>query len=159
MTTLQDLFEKYTNVNATTQDMPHLATIDDWLLSELSAAGIFQEIKPKMVLPPIAPRPAKSLIVQKKRSLDRDELAIKRQKNTDAARRSRLKKMAKMESLEKQVADLESENHGLSTRVAVLESEKASLETKDHSLQERIRVLEQQLAETHQALTHTTNKT
>ncbi|KAI8149887.1 hypothetical protein BJV82DRAFT_503503 [Fennellomyces sp. T-0311] len=82
-----------------------------------------------------------------------DDIALKRQRNTDAARRSRLKKLLKMEALEKRVTELEGENTRLTTRVAVLESEKSGLESKDKDLQERIRVLEEQLAEAHKALT------
>lgn len=84
---------------------------------------------------------------------EQDEIALKRQRNTDAARRSRLKKLLKMEALEKRVSELEGENTRLTTRVAVLESEKSGLESKDKDLQERIRVLEEQLAEAHKALT------
>ncbi|KAH8553907.1 hypothetical protein BGW37DRAFT_482696 [Umbelopsis sp. PMI_123] len=86
-----------------------------------------------------------------------DDIALKRQKNTDAARRSRLKKLVKMETLEKQVSELEAENSKLNTRVAVLESEKNGLEAKERSLEERVRNLEAQLAEAHKALT-TINK-
>lgn len=84
---------------------------------------------------------------------EQDEIALKRQRNTDAARRSRLKKLLKMEALEKRVNELEGDNTRLTTRVAVLESEKSGLESKDKELQERIRVLEEQLAEAHRALT------
>ncbi|KAI7877725.1 hypothetical protein K492DRAFT_171416 [Lichtheimia hyalospora FSU 10163] len=84
---------------------------------------------------------------------DREDIVLKRQRNTDAARRSRLKKLLKMEALEKRVNELEGENTRLTTRVAVLESEKSGLENKDKDLQERIRVLEEQLAEAHKALT------
>lgn len=82
-----------------------------------------------------------------------DEIALKRQKNTDAARRSRLKKLVKMETLEQQVSELEADNSKLNTRVAVLESEKNGLEAKERSLEERVRNLEAQLAEAHKALT------
>lgn len=82
-----------------------------------------------------------------------DEIAMKRQKNTDAARRSRLKKLVKMEALETRVVELESDNTKLSTRIAVLESEKSGLESKDKGLEDRIRTLEAQLAEAHKALT------
>jgi Basic region leucine zipper len=82
-----------------------------------------------------------------------DEIALKRQKNTDAARRSRLKKLVKMETLETQVSELEADNSKLNTRVAVLESEKNGLEAKERSLEERVRNLEAQLAEAHKALT------
>lgn len=82
-----------------------------------------------------------------------EEVIRKRQRNTDAARRSRMKKMLKMEALENRVNELENDNARLTTRVAVLESEKSGLETKDNDLQERIKALEEQLAEAHKALT------
>ncbi|CAG8561378.1 5635_t:CDS:1 [Cetraspora pellucida] len=81
-----------------------------------------------------------------------EELAIKRAKNTDAARRSRLRKVMKMESLEKQVNELKTENSDLQTRIAVLESEKKGLEEKNIDKDNRIRLLEQQLAEAHERL-------
>ncbi|KAI8331937.1 hypothetical protein BC941DRAFT_437984 [Chlamydoabsidia padenii] len=84
---------------------------------------------------------------------ENDEIALKRQKNTDAARRSRLKKLVKMEALEARVVELETDNTKLSTRIAVLESEKSGLESKDKGLEDRIRTLEAQLAEAHKALT------
>ncbi|KAI7897768.1 uncharacterized protein BX663DRAFT_527139 [Cokeromyces recurvatus] len=89
----------------------------------------------------------------KRKINETDEAALKRQKNTDAARRSRLKKLIKMENLEKQVSELEGDNARLTTRVAVLESEKGALIEKDKTLEERIRTLEAQLAEAHRALT------
>lgn len=114
-------------------------------------------IMPKTAVP-IAPRPGGTaftpMIAKRKiETPDSDEIAQKRQKNTDAARRSRLKKIVKMETLEKRVNELETVNSTLTTRVAVLESEKGSLIIKDKGLEERIRVLEAQLAEAHKALT------
>ncbi|CAG8702940.1 914_t:CDS:1, partial [Gigaspora margarita] len=79
-----------------------------------------------------------------------EELAIKRAKNTDAARRSRLRKVLKMESLEKQVNELKIENKKFQTRVAVLESEKKGLKDKNIEKDNRIRLLEKQLAESHE---------
>ncbi|CAO3645913.1 unnamed protein product [Mucor hiemalis] len=121
-------------------------------------------IMPKTAVIPIAPRPtggsftAPVLASGNKRKMmegggESDEVAQKRQKNTDAARRSRLKKIIKMETLEKQVTELEGDNSRLTTRVAVLESEKSALVAKDKGLEDRIRVLEAQLAEAHRALT------
>lgn len=81
-----------------------------------------------------------------------DEAAVKRQKNTDAARRSRLRKVQKMECLETRVSELEKINGGLLMRVAVLDSEKNNLKAKESSYENRIRVLEEQLAEAHKAL-------
>ncbi|KAI9256873.1 hypothetical protein BY458DRAFT_519105 [Sporodiniella umbellata] len=104
---------------------------------------------------PIAPRPGQfnAPVTQKRKVDDGDDATVKRQKNTDAARRSRLKKILKMETLEGHVKELESDNAKLNTRVAVLESEKGALASKEKSLEERIRVLETQLAEAHKALT------
>lgn len=81
-----------------------------------------------------------------------DDAAVKRQKNTDAARRSRLRKVQKMETLETRVGDLEKMNAGLLMRVAVLDSEKTNLKAKESSYEARIKVLEEQLAEAHKAL-------
>lgn len=84
---------------------------------------------------------------------DQDEASVKRQKNTDAARRSRLKKVMRMECLESRVADLERLNSQLLLRSAVLDSEKGGLEAKSVAYEQRIHSLEQQLAEAHKALT------
>uniref|UniRef100_A0A1D1Y6D5 General control protein GCN4 n=1 Tax=Anthurium amnicola TaxID=1678845 RepID=A0A1D1Y6D5_9ARAE len=81
-----------------------------------------------------------------------DELALKRAKNTDAARRSRLRKAKKMEGLEKEVNELKTENIDLQTRIAVLESEKKGLESKNAEKESRVKMLEQQLAEAHERL-------
>ncbi|ORZ00914.1 hypothetical protein BCR43DRAFT_486037 [Syncephalastrum racemosum] len=126
----------------------------------LAAPGVMPRplvpIMPKTSQSPLprtlSPIPSRS---QKRRasSQEQDEIALKRQRNTDAARRSRLKKLQKMETLENRVSELEGENSRLNTRVAVLESEKSGLESKDKDLQDRIRKLEEQLAEAHKALT------
>ena len=81
-----------------------------------------------------------------------DEAALKRQKNTDAARRSRLKKVLKMEALENRVSELEKVNSNLVLRVAVLDSEKTGLRSKESSYEQRIKMLEAQLAQAHTAL-------
>ncbi|KAI8382371.1 hypothetical protein BD560DRAFT_452942 [Blakeslea trispora] len=102
--------------------------------------------------PAFSASPARS----RKRSSDdidpADDAAVKRQKNTDAARRSRLRKVQKMESLELRVSELEKINAGLLMRVAVLDSEKTNLKAKESSYESRIKVLEEQLAEAHKAL-------
>ncbi|KAI8971096.1 hypothetical protein BDB01DRAFT_839707 [Pilobolus umbonatus] len=81
-----------------------------------------------------------------------DEIALKRQKNTDAARRSRLRKVQKMETLEVRVSELEKMNGNLLMRIAVLDSEKLNLKVKESSYENRIKLLEQQLTEAHKAL-------
>ncbi|CEP18093.1 hypothetical protein [Parasitella parasitica] len=99
-----------------------------------------------------APSPSRT----RKRAADNvdpaDDAAVKRQKNTDAARRSRLRKVQKMETLETRVSELEKINAGLLMRVAVLDSEKTNLKAKESSYEDRIKVLEAQLAEAHKAL-------
>jgi hypothetical protein len=81
-----------------------------------------------------------------------DLVALKRQRNTDAARRSRQRKAQKMDSLEKRVMDLEAENERLRLRAAVAESERANIEAKEKRSRVRILELERQLADTHKSL-------
>ncbi|KAF9963606.1 hypothetical protein BGZ65_001821 [Modicella reniformis] len=76
-----------------------------------------------------------------------EELLAKRAKNTDAARRSRLKKLVKLEGLEVKVAELEATNHRLSTRVAVLETEKNGFLIKEAEQNARIAQLEAKVME------------
>ncbi|CEG84340.1 hypothetical protein RMATCC62417_18157 [Rhizopus microsporus] len=71
-----------------------------------------------------------------------DEDILKRRKNTDAARRSRLKKLLKVDQLETRVATLQAENAKLILNNAVLESEKKSLYAKEAEYKKRIKYLE-----------------
>ncbi|CAO3669879.1 unnamed protein product [Umbelopsis ramanniana] len=103
--------------------------------------------------PAALPKPTKKRAASVVTDGDNDDAAVKRQKNTDAARRSRLKKVMRMESLETRVAELERMNSQLLLRSAVLDSEKAGLEAKAHAAEQRIHSLEQQLIEAHKALT------
>ncbi|KAF9179049.1 hypothetical protein BGZ51_007278 [Haplosporangium sp. Z 767] len=93
----------------------------------------------------------------KKRALspeeETDEVLAKRAKNTDAARRSRLKKVMRLETLETKVAELEAANAGLTMKVAVLETEKNAHLAKEAEQSARIAQLEAKLAEAHAALT------
>ncbi|KAG0289622.1 hypothetical protein BGZ96_006863 [Linnemannia gamsii] len=77
-----------------------------------------------------------------------EELLARRAKNTDAARRSRLKKVVKLECLETKVSGLESNNQTLSTKVAVLETERNSHLVKEAEQMARIAQLEAKLIET-----------
>ncbi|KAI8061256.1 hypothetical protein BDF21DRAFT_497204 [Thamnidium elegans] len=72
-----------------------------------------------------------------------DEDTLKRRKNTDAARRSRMKKFMKVDQLENRVASLQAENAKLTLNNAVLESEKRSLYAKENEYKKRIRYLEE----------------
>ncbi|KAI7815782.1 hypothetical protein BC939DRAFT_471698 [Gamsiella multidivaricata] len=81
-----------------------------------------------------------------------DEVLAKRVKNTDAARRSRLKKLIRLKELETKVAELETTNHGLNTRIAVLETEKNGFLIKEAEQNARIAQLETKIIEAHFAL-------
>ncbi|KAF9961150.1 hypothetical protein BGZ72_004655 [Mortierella alpina] len=82
-----------------------------------------------------------------------EEVLAKRAKNTDAARRSRLKKTVKLESLEVKVSDLESTNTRLNMRIAVLETERTGFLVKEAEQNARIAQLEAKVIEAHLALT------
>jgi len=76
-----------------------------------------------------------------------DELAIKRARNTVAARKSRQAKKDKMISLEQQVAKLTLKNTELETDIKVLQAEKKSLKRKDKDNKNAIKMLECKLTE------------
>lgn len=82
-----------------------------------------------------------------------EEVILKRAKNTDAARRSRMKKLLRLESLENKVSDLESTNNRLTMKVAILETEKNGHLVREAEQATRIAQLEAKLAEAHAALT------
>ncbi|KAI9282698.1 hypothetical protein BY458DRAFT_428605 [Sporodiniella umbellata] len=98
---------------------------------------------------------------ERSQSLDKslspeETVVLKRQRNTDAARRSRQRKAVRMDSLEKRVMDLETANEKLRLRTAIAESEKANIEAKEKSSKVRILELERQLAYAHRILLQTT---
>lgn len=82
-----------------------------------------------------------------------EELLARRAKNTDAARRSRMKKVVRLEGLETKVSGLESTNQTLSTKVAVLEAERNSHLVKEAEQMARIAQLEAKLIEAQLAFT------
>ncbi|CAO3617814.1 unnamed protein product [Cunninghamella echinulata] len=77
------------------------------------------------------------------------ELALKRQRNTDAARRSRLRKVQKMETLSSRVSELESIHQQLLIRLATLETDKSILLKNEATYQSRIEQLESELTDAH----------
>ncbi|KAG0231507.1 hypothetical protein BGW42_000213 [Actinomortierella wolfii] len=81
-----------------------------------------------------------------------DEAALKRAKNTDAARRSRRKKLLKMEGLEQRVAELEVENSMFESKLNEVELERSLLADKDLKQQARIQELEKMLADVRASL-------
>ncbi|KAF9122479.1 hypothetical protein BGW39_009713 [Mortierella sp. 14UC] len=115
-------------------------------------ASVAPEVGTVSVAAPAAPKPK-----SKKRRLTPEEeaaeIVAKRAKNTDAARRSRMKKLIKLEGLEAKVFDLESANSDLNMRIAILETEKSGFLAKEAEQAARIAQLEAQLAEAHASLT------
>ncbi|KAJ2454411.1 hypothetical protein EV183_001537 [Coemansia sp. RSA 2336] len=84
----------------------------------------------------VASAPMKKTAAKKSKAADEeddadgetlDAAALKRKKNTDAARRSRMRKILRIETLEGRVSELESENAQLAQRIAQLEAEKAAM--------------------------------
>jgi hypothetical protein len=87
-----------------------------------------------------------------------DPAAKKRHQNTMAARRSRQRKVQKMEELEGQVNDLKKENIQLETKIAILETEKTNSRSKEIELQLRLKSLEDQLNQALSALSKSQQK-
>ncbi|KAJ3205528.1 hypothetical protein HDU82_005142 [Entophlyctis luteolus] len=82
----------------------------------------------------------------------RNHAAMKRQRNTEAARKSRARKAAKICGLEQRVQMLEDEKSVLTVRVAVLQNEAITLAKREAELKWRTETLEKQLIESHRAL-------
>ncbi|KAI8835779.1 hypothetical protein BJ741DRAFT_606892 [Chytriomyces cf. hyalinus JEL632] len=136
---------------------------------DLSLPNVFSPLSPALTLtsPSLSAHDsAYASIETKKRSFSSETEALKRLKtcppesedqmkrlkNTEAARKSRARKAAKVDSLEHRVDTLESEKAGLAMRVAVLESDAASFTCREADLKRRVAMLEAQLAESHRAL-------
>ncbi|KAF9111785.1 hypothetical protein BGX27_004441 [Mortierella sp. AM989] len=130
---------------------------------ELERSVISQSQKPPRVISITQDEPQRSISSSPKiknttkrsytpEAEESEEMLAKRAKNTDAARRSRLKKMAKLEGLESKMTDLEVTNHRLNTRVAVLETEKNGFLIKEAEQNARIAQLEAKIMEAHLTL-------
>lgn len=74
-----------------------------------------------------------------------DEATLRRVKNTEAARRSRARKTAKLETLEDEVKRLEADKNGLLLRLAVLENETKGSAFREAMLIKRVADLERLL--------------
>lgn len=95
---------------------------------------------------------AKAYTGKRKAASDTDAVLRKRMKNTEAARRSRQRKIEKIDTLEHQVSDLERDKSELSLRVMLLENERKSFRQREQDLAARVADLEKQLAESHRAM-------
>ncbi|KAF9420889.1 hypothetical protein BGZ94_008998 [Podila epigama] len=91
-------------------------------------------------------------VLEGKDITEMDEVALKRAKNTDAARRSRRKKLILMEGLEQRVAELEVENSMFEAKLNEVELERSLLADKDQMQQARIMELEAMLASLRQKM-------
>ncbi|KAI8616925.1 hypothetical protein BC830DRAFT_1080263 [Chytriomyces sp. MP71] len=148
-----------------TQLMPHLAAfepkpeIDSFAipslpcfnpisppLSSTNSSPRFGRVSTPSSQPPSKKRPHPSS------SDDSDDAAAKRSKNTEAARKSRARKAAKVDDLEHKLDMLEDTNSKLCTRIAVLESDAGSFAEREAALKRRIAMLEAQLSDSHRAL-------
>lgn len=91
-------------------------------------------------------------VLEGKDVAEMDEIALKRAKNTDAARRSRRKKLILMEGLEQRVAELEVENSMFESKLNEVELERSLLADKDQMQQARIMELEAMLSSLRQKM-------
>ncbi|KAG0073581.1 hypothetical protein BGZ92_003789 [Podila epicladia] len=91
-------------------------------------------------------------VLEGKDVTEMDEVALKRAKNTDAARRSRRKKLILMEGLEQRVAELEVENSMFESKLNEVELERSLLADKDQMQQARIMELEAMLSSLRQKM-------
>ncbi|KAJ3123934.1 hypothetical protein HK100_011429 [Physocladia obscura] len=83
---------------------------------------------------------------------DGHDATLKRLRNTEAARKSRARKAAKVDSLELKVDALEKEKSTLTVRIAVLENDAMGFAQREDDLKRRVALLERQLMESHRAL-------
>ncbi|KAI9493770.1 hypothetical protein BDB00DRAFT_872013 [Zychaea mexicana] len=154
-------------------------SLDEWLENDLRASGILNEPAPiekkrnnssTTTSSVVATQCCNtggciaddamhsSTLLQEETSKQRMEhgtqhpVTLKRQRNTDAARRSRLRKCQRMDSLETRMRNLELANEHLRLRAAVLESERKATLHRHKRSEERIMELDKQLAEAHEAL-------
>ncbi|KAI9473434.1 MAG: hypothetical protein EXX96DRAFT_577922 [Benjaminiella poitrasii] len=80
------------------------------------------------------------------------DIVFTRQRNTDAARRSRLRKVIKMETLEERFKVLKTDQQQLRLKTAVLETEVNHVKEREERNRLRVTELEAQLAAAHQRL-------
>ncbi|KAH8554350.1 hypothetical protein BGW37DRAFT_465272 [Umbelopsis sp. PMI_123] len=124
--------------------------IDDWLENDLIQRGILGSALPVAQTDMFSESSSSiSSHTPKKRSKQdgssTKDIVIKRQRNTDAARRSRLRKALKLQSLESEVCQLKEVNKTLAGQVASLEAKHAGFASREQALQSRIQELEAQL--------------
>ncbi|KAJ3104488.1 hypothetical protein HK100_004046, partial [Physocladia obscura] len=101
--------------------------------------------------PPV-PAPLKSMPTACHNDDAGHNAALKRLRNTEAARKSRVRRAAKINSFKLKVDTLEKEKLSLTKRIAVLENNTMSFAQRENDLKRRIATLEHQLMESHRTL-------
>jgi hypothetical protein len=102
--------------------------------------------------PPSHPSPPPSFVTQTTTRLapSHEELsAKKRQRQNEAAKRCRQKKVTLIQQSQEQTKKFEKEKFEMSIRLAVLEKEKQAWLDRERDLQRQLNVLKQQLDESH----------
>jgi chromosome segregation ATPase len=125
--------------------------IDDWLENDLIQRGILGSTLPVQQTDMLSE--SSSSISSRKTTKQRSkregsstkDIVTKRQRNTDAARRSRLRKALKLQSLETEVSELKAENITLAGQVSSLEARQTEFASREQTLKTRIQELESQL--------------
>ncbi|KAJ3086178.1 hypothetical protein HK100_008785 [Physocladia obscura] len=79
------------------------------------------------------------------------DATLKRLRNTEAARKSRARKAAKVDSLEVKVDALEKEKSCMTVRIAILENDATGFAQREDDLRRRVALLERQLMESRRA--------
>jgi hypothetical protein len=87
-----------------------------------------------------------------------DALLLKRQKQNEAAKRCRQKKLNQLQEAQEQARIFEQESFQLSVKLAVMEKEKQAWLMKEKEMQQQISMLKQQLDESHLILIKIANK-
>jgi hypothetical protein len=124
-------------------------------LSYTPAAPIAKKNAPKTnITVEYVSRPSKANNV--KRSSPEDpitaEVALKRQKQNEAARRCRQKRLSQLQECQQKVEQVEKEKFDLSVRLAVLEKEKEAWILKEQEMNMRMEKLRAQLDQSHHTL-------
>ncbi|KAJ3087555.1 hypothetical protein HK100_008332 [Physocladia obscura] len=81
-----------------------------------------------------------------------DAATCKRLRNTEAARKSRVRRAGKIDSLKLEVDSLEYQKSCMTVRIAVLENDAISFAQSEDDFKRRVAVLERQLMDSHHAL-------
>lgn len=84
---------------------------------------------------------------------DIDPKVLKRQRNTESARRSRQRKQERLENLEKKISEVQLERSTLKFKIASLESEKKIWQKREQEFGMCIKSLQTRLQQVHQMLT------